>query len=240
MIPTALIERIDIITGGASAVYGSDAISGAVNVILKDDFEGVDVRLHFADDWQGRQRHQHVRLHRRFERRRWPWQRVCLAYRGRSATVRARRSVARSLGITTSTVRAITNGRTRSRPRLRSRVARLRMLSRPELVRARRCRRASPSRATRRASASSATTARSAELLVVQLQPLQLVPDSAEKWGASRSPTSRSTTRMPRCIQTDLLQHAGGPADRPVGRLRPAVLDPAREPVPRRARPRRG
>jgi iron complex outermembrane receptor protein len=44
MIPTALIERIDIITGGASAVYGSDAMSGALNVILKDDFEGVDLQ----------------------------------------------------------------------------------------------------------------------------------------------------------------------------------------------------
>jgi outer membrane receptor protein involved in Fe transport len=45
MIPPALIERIDIITGGASAVYGSDAIAGAVNVVLKDDFEGVDIRV---------------------------------------------------------------------------------------------------------------------------------------------------------------------------------------------------
>jgi iron complex outermembrane receptor protein len=45
MIPPALIERIDIITGGASAVYGSDAIAGALNVVLKDDFEGVDVRV---------------------------------------------------------------------------------------------------------------------------------------------------------------------------------------------------
>jgi iron complex outermembrane receptor protein len=45
MIPPALIERIDIITGGASAVYGSDAISGAVNVVLKDDFEGVDIAM---------------------------------------------------------------------------------------------------------------------------------------------------------------------------------------------------
>ena len=42
-IPAALIERIDIVTGGASAVYGSDAIAGAVNVILKDDFEGVEL-----------------------------------------------------------------------------------------------------------------------------------------------------------------------------------------------------
>lgn len=40
-IPTALVDRVDIVTGGASAVYGSDAISGAINVILKNDFEGV-------------------------------------------------------------------------------------------------------------------------------------------------------------------------------------------------------
>jgi outer membrane receptor protein involved in Fe transport len=40
-IPTALIERVDVVTGGASAVYGSDAVSGAVNFILKENFEGV-------------------------------------------------------------------------------------------------------------------------------------------------------------------------------------------------------
>lgn len=39
-IPTALIKRIDILTGGASAVYGSDAIAGVVNFILDDRFEG--------------------------------------------------------------------------------------------------------------------------------------------------------------------------------------------------------
>jgi iron complex outermembrane recepter protein len=44
MIPLALIERIDIITGGASAVYGSDAISGALNFVLNDDFEGIDIQ----------------------------------------------------------------------------------------------------------------------------------------------------------------------------------------------------
>lgn len=45
-IPTALIERIDIVTGGASAVYGSDAIAGAVNIVLKQDFEGFDLQIH--------------------------------------------------------------------------------------------------------------------------------------------------------------------------------------------------
>jgi len=39
-IPAALVERVEVITGGASAVYGSDAVSGVVNIILKDDFEG--------------------------------------------------------------------------------------------------------------------------------------------------------------------------------------------------------
>ncbi len=42
MIPTALIERVEVITGGASAVYGSDAVGGVVNFIMKRDFEGVE------------------------------------------------------------------------------------------------------------------------------------------------------------------------------------------------------
>lgn len=41
-IPTALIERTEVVTGGSSAVYGSDAITGVVNFIMKDDFEGVE------------------------------------------------------------------------------------------------------------------------------------------------------------------------------------------------------
>jgi len=43
-IPVALIERIDVLTGGASAVYGADAVSGAVNFVLKSDFEGFAMR----------------------------------------------------------------------------------------------------------------------------------------------------------------------------------------------------
>jgi len=42
MIPTALLERVEVITGGASAVYGSDAVGGVVNFIMKKDFEGVE------------------------------------------------------------------------------------------------------------------------------------------------------------------------------------------------------
>jgi outer membrane receptor protein involved in Fe transport len=41
-IPTALIERVDIMTGGASAIYGADAVSGVVNIILKKDFIGTE------------------------------------------------------------------------------------------------------------------------------------------------------------------------------------------------------
>ena len=41
-IPASLIERIDVVTGGRSAVYGSDAIAGVVNFVMKDNFEGVE------------------------------------------------------------------------------------------------------------------------------------------------------------------------------------------------------
>jgi outer membrane receptor protein involved in Fe transport len=49
-IPTALIERVDVVTGGASAVYGSDAMSGVVNFILRDHLDGLrlDAQTSFA------------------------------------------------------------------------------------------------------------------------------------------------------------------------------------------------
>ena len=42
-IPRALVDRVEVTTGGASAIYGADAVSGVVNFILKDDFEGFQV-----------------------------------------------------------------------------------------------------------------------------------------------------------------------------------------------------
>src|SRR6056297_680506 len=43
IVPTRLVERLEIVTGGASAVYGSDAVSGVANFILKRDFEGMEI-----------------------------------------------------------------------------------------------------------------------------------------------------------------------------------------------------
>jgi iron complex outermembrane recepter protein len=43
LIPPALIERVEIITGGASSVYGSDAVAGVVNFLLRQSFEGFEV-----------------------------------------------------------------------------------------------------------------------------------------------------------------------------------------------------
>lgn len=48
-IPQSLIQRVEVVTGGAGATYGADAIAGVVNIILKDDFEGIDLRASYAN-----------------------------------------------------------------------------------------------------------------------------------------------------------------------------------------------
>lgn len=53
IIPTALVDRVDLVTGGASAVYGSDAIAGAVNFIMKNNFEGVALEYNYAETEEG-------------------------------------------------------------------------------------------------------------------------------------------------------------------------------------------
>ncbi len=53
MIPTSLIERVEIITGGASAVYGSEAVAGVVNFILKENFEGVEISGGYGETEDG-------------------------------------------------------------------------------------------------------------------------------------------------------------------------------------------
>lgn len=47
-IPAQLVERVEVLTGGASAVYGSDAIAGVVNFILKKDFEGLELTAQYG------------------------------------------------------------------------------------------------------------------------------------------------------------------------------------------------
>nr|WP_303657346.1 TonB-dependent receptor [Asticcacaulis aquaticus] len=54
-IPRLLIERIELITGGQSAMYGADAVSGVVNYIMKDDFEGLIVDGNLSQINQGGQ-----------------------------------------------------------------------------------------------------------------------------------------------------------------------------------------
>ncbi len=53
MIPTSLIERVEVITGGASAVYGADAVAGVVNFIMKDKFEGLEVNGSYSATEEG-------------------------------------------------------------------------------------------------------------------------------------------------------------------------------------------
>ncbi|MCR5872837.1 TonB-dependent receptor [Phenylobacterium sp. J426] len=47
-IPVALIDRVEVQTGGASAVYGADGVSGVVNFITKKNFEGLDIRTQYS------------------------------------------------------------------------------------------------------------------------------------------------------------------------------------------------
>ena len=47
-IPAGLIERVDVVTGGASAVYGSDAMAGVINFILKDNYEGLELSSQYG------------------------------------------------------------------------------------------------------------------------------------------------------------------------------------------------
>jgi outer membrane receptor protein involved in Fe transport len=41
-IPTAIVKRVEVLKDGASAIYGSDAVAGVVNIITRDDFEGFE------------------------------------------------------------------------------------------------------------------------------------------------------------------------------------------------------
>jgi iron complex outermembrane recepter protein len=53
VIPVAWIDRIEIITGGASAVYGADAVTGVVNFILKKNYQGAQLSAQYGDSQHG-------------------------------------------------------------------------------------------------------------------------------------------------------------------------------------------
>jgi iron complex outermembrane recepter protein len=50
-IPMFMVERIDVLTGGASSVYGSDAIAGVVNFVLKKNFQGIQLDAQIGENW---------------------------------------------------------------------------------------------------------------------------------------------------------------------------------------------
>src|SRR6188768_3222813 len=52
IIPAALIDHVEVATGGASAVYGSDAIAGVTNFMLKKNFEGVAIQSGYSETAQ--------------------------------------------------------------------------------------------------------------------------------------------------------------------------------------------
>lgn len=61
-IPAAAVERVEVLLDGASAIYGSDAVGGVVNIILRRDFEGAESRLRLggAQDGAGEQQASHT------------------------------------------------------------------------------------------------------------------------------------------------------------------------------------
>lgn len=62
IIPTGLIQRIEVVQAGGAAVYGSDAIAGVVNYILKEDFEGVEFDIQLGNTELGNYSQKSARL----------------------------------------------------------------------------------------------------------------------------------------------------------------------------------
>jgi len=61
-IPVELVDRVEIIIGGASAIYGSDALAGVINIILKSDFEGVQSGYQYGKATKGGDQRQRAYL----------------------------------------------------------------------------------------------------------------------------------------------------------------------------------
>ena len=61
-IPLAAVDRIEVLKDGASSIYGSDAIAGVVNVILKDEYNGADISAYYGISQRGDDETYHVQL----------------------------------------------------------------------------------------------------------------------------------------------------------------------------------
>lgn len=61
-VPLALLDRVDLVTGGASAVYGADAVSGVVNFVLKRNFQGVEASTSYGVSEEGDAKRRRVDL----------------------------------------------------------------------------------------------------------------------------------------------------------------------------------
>jgi len=53
LIPSAMISRVETVTGGASAAYGSDAVAGVVNILLDTDLEGLKAQIDYGQTFRG-------------------------------------------------------------------------------------------------------------------------------------------------------------------------------------------
>jgi outer membrane receptor protein involved in Fe transport len=62
-IPLSAIERVEVVTGGRSAVYGSDAVAGVVNLVTRRDFEGAETQIQFGGARAGGERLQFSQLY---------------------------------------------------------------------------------------------------------------------------------------------------------------------------------
>lgn len=69
-IPVGMIERVEVTTGGASAVYGADAVAGVVNLLLRRGFDGIELSGRFAETERGdgRQKQLDLTMGRTFDR----------------------------------------------------------------------------------------------------------------------------------------------------------------------------
>jgi iron complex outermembrane receptor protein len=65
IIPALAIDRVDILADGASATYGSDAIAGVINVVLKRGFDGATTVIHYQQPDREGQEYQFAQIYGR-------------------------------------------------------------------------------------------------------------------------------------------------------------------------------